>query len=161
MALFKSVQAANRAPAISPDGAAEGYAIISDFIVPAGLAANDIVEMTAIPAGTIVTDANLYVEDTDSNGTPTIVLAAGLLSGEYLSNTGSSTCGSELFSGLTTAQAGGLARLTLTTLPLGAPSMSDRAVGIKVTTGAATLVVGAKWRLVLFVTPTPIGLSPV
>lgn len=161
MALRKSKQVNARLPALAADRAGDALCVVSEYTVEAALALNDIVEMAAVPAGMLVGDATLVCDDTDSGGAPAIVLNVGFMSGDYLAALDSAgaarTCGSEIFSALTTAQAGGAVRASAATAFNQASALADRSVGIKVTTAAATLTAGAKWRLLLWLVPAPIG----
>lgn len=161
MALRKSKQVNARLPALSADGAGDALCVVSEYTVEAALALNDIVEMAAVPAGMLIADATFVCDDTDSGGAPAIVLNIGLMSGDYLAaldGAGAArTCGAELFSAITTAQAGGAVRASAATAFQQSSGIADRSVGIKVATAAATLTAGAKWRLILWLTPAPIG----
>jgi hypothetical protein len=161
MALKQATQVTNKVPYPSANGAAEVVPIIGDFTVPTGLAANDVVEMCALPPGYVPVDYVLACEDTDSNGTPTITLDVGVLSGTYgdaSAATGQArTCGSEGQAASTVAQAGGITRPTKKDFALIAPSTSERGFGVKLAAGAATLTVGSKWRMTLLVRPQSEG----
>lgn len=104
---------------------------------PASLALNDILELAVIPPGCRVIDAVLDVDDLDS-GTPAIVLDVGIMSGEVGSTDVGRTCGDEFFDGITTAQAGGVARPTLAKALRTTKSNVQRSVGAKVMTAAGT-----------------------
>jgi hypothetical protein len=144
--LRQSTQIANNQPPISADGY-EPIVLVGDYTVEAALAANDVVEMVIIPAGYVPVNSHLACEDTDSNGTPTITLDEGLISGTAGAKDNSRTCGNEAFAASTVAQAGGVAAPTKKDFFLIAPTTADRGYGVKVAAGAATLTVGAKWRL--------------
>ena len=101
------------------------------------LGAGDIIDMGVIPANSTVVDVIIDSDDLDSNGTPTIAFDVGVMSGNP-GDTGSRTCGAEFFSASTVAQAGGVARTTLKTAFRVAPAQSDKSVGLKITTAAAT-----------------------
>lgn len=159
-ALRKGKQPLARVPAISPDGAADAIALVFEHIVVAAqMAVNDVIEMGVQPAGTILSALPILVcEDLDSS--TGIVLNAGYITGQYLAaldDAGAARdCGAEFFSASTLGQAGGVATSTIAACLLGAPSLSDRPVGIKVATAATgTLTAGAKIRLILNVTPAP------
>ena len=158
MALYRSIQAAYREPALTLDGASCLVPVVAEFIVPTGLAVNDVIEMLAQPANSIPASVTLACEDSDSNGTPTIALDVGYMSGAYLS-TGTRTVGTDFLSASTIARAGGMASSTSQAPFLAAPSDSEKVLGIKVQAAAATLVVGAKWRLIAQFAPQPIGIA--
>ena len=159
MALYQSRQVKAGVCAASADEANDLMAITGEFIVPAGLALNDVIEFGAYPADTMAVDLIVTTQDLDTNATPTIVLNAGILSGDYAKADASRTCGAEFISASTVGQAGGVARAVVATGLLGAPSLSDRGFGLKVATAAATLAVGAKIRATLLVTPPPLTID--
>lgn len=149
MALYRSDFAVGRAPTPYPDRAGNVVTVALEFTVPAGLAANDVIEMGPLPAYSTVVDATLDVDDLDTNGTPTISLDVGIVSGNAGENNGARTCGNEFFAADTTARAGGIARMSKSTGFRIAKTDADRGVGIKLAAGAATLAVGSKIRLLL------------
>ncbi len=150
--LRQALQIVQKLPAISANGY-EPIALVGDFVVPAGLAADDVVEMVNLPAGYVPVDAVAAVEDSDSDGTPAITLDLGLISGAAGAADNTRTCGSEAFAASTAAQAGGIARPTKKDWALIAPTTADRGIGFKVATAADVLVVGAKWRLTVLARP--------
>ena len=101
------------------------------------LAQDDILDIGIIPATSQVVDVIIDSDDLDSNGTPTLAFDVGVMSGNP-GDTGSRTCGAEFFAASTVAQAGGVARTTLKTAFRVAPAQSDKSVGLKITTAAAT-----------------------
>lgn len=102
-------------------------------------ATNDVLEMINLPPGYKVVDWTVDVDDLDSNGTPTAVFKLGVLNA---GKTDLSTGNAIWKTGLTTAQAGGVARMdTLTAMRAGALN-SAQVVGIVVTTGSATFQAG-------------------
>lgn len=155
MALFQSNQVkAQKAIPASLDGVAT-IAITGEFTVPAGLAANDIIEFGGLPAGHIPVDIVVNFPDADSNGTPTIAFDSGLITGRFGDPVlGSRACGNEFFAASTAAQAGGVARLSKSLSGV-APSLQEKGWGLKVSTGAATLATGGTIRATLFVAPAP------
>jgi len=169
MALRKSSQAAKRAPAVGALVAAMGLTVIAEHTIVAGqFALNDVIEMLAIPAGHAVTGLKIVTDRIDSNGAPTLALDIGVMTGEWLQNTVDNdgttarTVGTEYGSALTTVgRAAGGSVVTLDTvagLQLAA-SNKDRSLGIKVQAAAATLVAGAKIRLIAHFVPVPIGMA--
>lgn len=152
MALFQSVQIEAGMPAINANGF-EPITLVGDFVVPAGLAAADVVELVVLPANYVPVDAILATDDMDSNGTPTITLDLGVLSGTAGDDDDARTCGNEAFAASTVGQAGGVARPTKAAFAQLAPSTSDRGIGIKLAAGAATLVTGADVRLTVLARP--------
>lgn len=156
MALFQATQVAAGLPVPNADRAAEDIPIVGDFVVPVGLALNDVIEMAPLPSGYVPVDVVFACEDTDSNGTPTMALDCGILSGTYGSTDAARTCGNEFFAASNVARTGGIERMNKAAGALLAPDTSAttaRGVGVKVATAAATLVAGAKWRLTLIARP--------
>lgn len=160
MALRKSSQALARAAAPSPMDAVDTVPLVFEHTIVAGeFAAGDIVEMGALPAGCVFAGpAVLVAEACDSGSTPALALDVGIMSGDYLSNDDSRTCGAELFAASDVGQAGGVAVSTSATGLLLGPSIVDRSIGIKVNAAAATLVAGKKIRLLAEAAPAPIGM---
>lgn len=160
MALRKSTQAASRMPALSLMAAGAALTIMGEYVVTAATANTDIIEMLALPAGTVVSRVTLVAEDIDSANTVTVDV--GIMSGQYLAaldDAGSArTCGAEFFSADTTARAGGVAVSAVRAGHMLAPSASDRSIGIKIT-AAMTPIVGAKIRLYVEATPVPPGIA--
>jgi hypothetical protein len=146
MALRQATQITQQLPAMSACGT-EDITLMGDFTVPAGLALNDVVEMVILPAGYVPVDASAYVEDTDSNGAPAMTLDLGVLSGVGGAVDNARTCGNEAIAAATAAQTGGVIRPTKKDFGLIAPTTGDRGIGFKIAAAAATLTVGAKWRL--------------
>lgn len=151
MALFQSKQvAANRAVPTSRDGVG-AIAITAEFVVPAGLAANDIIEMFALPAGHVPIDLIVNLPDMDS-GTG-ITLDAGLISGRFGDPVlGSRACGNEFFAASTAGQAGGLARAAKSLAGI-VPDSAARGWGLKVAAAATGLTTGGTIRATLLAVP--------
>lgn len=156
MTLRQATQIVNKQPVISADGY-EPVTLVGDYTVEAGLALNDVVEMVVLPAGYVPVDSIASIEDTDSNGAPTITLDHGILSGAAGLVDNARTCASEAYAASTVAQAGGVARPTKKDFGLIAPTTADRGLGFKVSAAAATLTVGAKWRLTVIARPQIAG----
>lgn len=150
--LYKSVQIAQKMPSLSADGY-EPVCVTSDFVTVAGMVINDVIEMAILPAGYVPVDLTIATDDLDSNVTPTITLDAGIFSGTAGLSDNARTCGNEALAASTVAQAGGLARQTKPDFSFIAPTTADRGIGIKLAAAAATLVVGARVRLVLWMRP--------
>lgn len=116
--------------------------------LPNTLAANDIVQLAILPAGHKPVDAILEADDLDTNGNPTITVSIGVI------NSGGTdlVADTNFLTDSTVAQAGGVARAAvLKGLQLAATG-SDRIVGAKITTVAATKAAG-KLRLKLLSVP--------
>lgn len=116
----------------------------------AAVANGDIIELAGLPAYHTVVDAIVDVDDLDTNGTPTAVFDVGIMSGAFGEVDAGRTCGAELFSGSTTAQAGGVARMTAATGFRIAATGSDRGIGVKFTAGPATAATSGVIALILF-----------
>lgn len=165
MALRKSTQAANRMSAPSALEASCPVAVLGEHTtVAAQFAAADVVEMIPWPAGTIPIALVAHIPDLDSNGSPSLTLDVGVLSGQWLANknddlTTDRTCGTEFGNNLTTGQAGGTLVVTPDLLLGLAPANYDRSIGIKVEAAAATLVTGAKIRMAGTFVPAPVGIA--
>lgn len=146
MALFKSKQIGAGRQAPSPTEAVCAISVVGEVLTVAGMTANDVIEMVAFPAGTVPVDVTVVCEDLDT-GTPAITLDVGVLSGSY-GDTGTRTCGAEFLSASTIGQAGGMARANVPAGFLLGYSASDRSLGVKIGTAAATLATGKKIRLI-------------
>lgn len=142
--------------AFSTSDAIDCIAVGGEFVVPTGLALNDVIEFGALPAFTVPVDLVAVIEDLDTNATPTITLDAGMLSGDYGRADNARTCGNEFFAGDTTARTGGIARANKTTGLMLACTNTDRGFGLKVSAAAATLAVGAKIRVTMLVRPASV-----
>ncbi len=158
MALRQSKQILAGFPVLSPLNASCGVLLAHEFVVPAGLAPNDVIEMGGIPEGCIVTSVRAVFEDLDSNGTPLIALDMGLISGEYGKKDNARTCGTEFLSADVNARTGAVVVSSRTQGHLLAPSDAVRGFGFKVQAAAATLVVGAKIRTFVHVVSAPVGM---
>lgn len=160
MALRKSTQAANRIPALALMAAAAAATIMAEYTVTAATANTDIIEMLALPAGTVPGRVTIAMDDIDTANT--VTFDVGLMSGQYLAaldDAGAArTCGAEFFSASTLGQAGGVAVSSVKAGHMLAPSSSDRSIGIKIT-AAMTAIVGAKIRLYVEAVPVPPGIA--
>lgn len=159
MALFQSKQVKAGVPALSPTEASCLVAIVGEFVTAAGLTANDVIEMVAIPAGTVPIDVTVACEDLDSGGTPAIVLDVGVLSGNYGANDAARTCGAEFINDTIIGQTGGMASANVAAGLLLTPTLNDRSIGIKVQTSASVLAPGKKIRVVALCAPAPVGID--
>ena len=82
----------------------------------------------------------------------------GLLSGSYASTASGRTCGAQFLSASNIGQAGGMARANVAAGLLLGHSSSDRSLGIKVGTAAATLATGKLIRMVATFAPIGYGM---
>ncbi len=165
MALRKSTQTAMRVPAASADGGAEVVPSYAEFTTAAGkFALNDVIDMIPWPAGTIPAKISVLAADLDSNGTPTVTLDVGVLTGLYGAelnedNTTARTCGTEFAAASNIGQAGGLLEVTADKFLGLAVSSKDRSIGFRVAAAAATLTAGAKIRVMALFVPVPQGVT--
>lgn len=135
MANFQSNQAASRAPIPSGNTATDVVPVVATFVVPAGLANGDVIEMGALQAGYVPVDLIVAFPDADT-GTG-ITFDAGMLSGNWL-DSGARTIGAEFFAGDTTAQTGGIARMNKAAGAQLAPTTNDRSWGLKMSHAVGT-----------------------
>jgi len=158
MALFHGDTPLGNRPVPTPSTAGEITAGVFEYKVAAGktLALNDIVEIGVLPAYAIPVDAHLDCDDLDTNGTPTITLDVGLMSGQVGADFNDDgvtarTIGSEFFAASNVGQAGGFARMTKSPKAIVADNNKDRSIGVKIAAGAATFnPAGATIRVVVF-----------
>lgn len=126
------------------NGDCAGDVVVNQFYVDltaAQVAAGAIIDIGTLPAGHTVVDATLIPDDLDTNGSPTITLDVGLLSGTP-GDDAVRTCGAELFSASTAAQAGTPTRMSLKSGFTIASVGYDRSIGVKVNAGPATAAAG-------------------
>jgi hypothetical protein len=159
MALYQSKQVKAGVPALSATEASCPLAVVGEFLTVAGLTANDVIEMVALPAGTVPIDVAIACEDLDTGGTPAIVLDVGVLSGNYAANDSARTCGAEFINDTNIGQAGGMASANVAAGLLLTPTLNDRSIGVKIQTAAATLATGKKIRVVALCAPAPVGID--
>lgn len=156
MSYFQSAQMAAGVPVPSVLDAGDSVPVTAEFVVPAGLTANDVIEMGAIPAGAIPIDGIAAFDDADSGAG--ITFDWGVMSGTYGDKNAARTIGQDFGTGLTTAQAGGVARVTNKAGLMLAPNAADIGWGFKVGVAAAGLTAGAKIRATLWVRSAPVGM---
>lgn len=137
MANFQSANTKGQVPSAVPMGQ-EAVPLRVEYSLTQFLT-SDVYEMLTIPAGMKVVDWTVDVDDIDTNGSPTAAFKIGVLNaGKTDLDTGNAIWKT----GLTTGQAGGVARMdTLTAMRAGATA-ADRIVGIIPTTAAATVAAG-------------------
>ena len=148
-----------RIPALTPYESGDIMTVTSEYTIPATLAVNDVIEMGILPAGCIPVDFTLFTQAADSNGSPTLALDAGILSGNPFDALSVRTCGADFVAATTVARAGGIQRAVVATGFQATASVLDRSYGLKVGAGAATLVVGAKLRATLTFSACPYGID--
>ncbi|PTM61897.1 hypothetical protein [Phreatobacter oligotrophus] len=119
--------------------------------VPANFALNDIFELAVIPAGCRVVDIVAFdCDDLDSNGTPTLSLDVGIMSGEAGDPNQSRTCGAEFVAGATIGRTGGVVEPSIVTAFRTGRANIQRAIGVKVAAAAATPQAGTIGLTVLY-----------
>ncbi len=134
-----------------------GQPVVNRFFVDlkaADLVANNIIDIGILPAGHSIVSAVLIADDLDTNGTPTLTLDVGILSGTIGDAVSARTCGTELFAASNAAQTGATVSATSKTAFTIVASPENRSIGARVVTGAAT---GAAGRLRLLVTSAPVS----
>lgn len=146
MALFKATQVVNKLPVMTACRASDPIAIVGDFVIPAAIASNDVVEMAPLPAGYVPVDV---IVDNAALGA-TMTFNAGLLSGAF-DSIGARTCGAEFMSAQP-GQTAGIKRLSAAGGGRVAPAAGDRGVGL-VFTSVAGATAGAVVRLTLLARP--------
>jgi hypothetical protein len=160
MAFFQAKQVVANKALPSPIGADDTTTIVGEFVVPTGLANGDIIEMAGLPVYAIPVDLTVCGDQVDSNGTPTVSLDCGYLSGNYGANDSSRTIGNEFFAADTSFRnaAGGFVRSAKKNGFMVTPATTEKGIGLKLAAGAATLVVGAKIRLMVAVVAAPLAM---
>ena len=159
MALFQSKQVLLQKAIPAAISGVDLVPITGEFVVPAGLAINDIIEMGGLPAGHIPSDVLIHWPDMDSNGTPLISADVGLITGRFGDPVlGSRACGNEFVAGSQVPRTGGIDRLAKSLAGI-APTNTERGWGIKIGAAAATLATGGVIRATLYVEPAPLGVD--
>lgn len=136
-------------------GDCAGDVVVNDYFYDLPTAQNvtgDIIDLGILPAYHTISDAILICDDLDTNGAPAMALDVGIMSGTPGDTITARTCDAVIFSGATTAQAGGVARPTLKTAFNILPVEYDRSIGVKIATQAATAAAG-RIRLRVFMHP--------
>lgn len=141
MTIRLSKFAANQIATVAGDCA--GDVVVNDYFYDLPVAQNvtgDIIDLGVLPANHTISDAVLVTDDLDTGAG--MVLDVGLMSGTPGDAVSARTCGAEIFSGATTAQTGGTARPTLASAFKILAAETDRSIGVKISTQAATPVAG-------------------
>jgi hypothetical protein len=140
MTILQSNAAKGILPIPYPGFAGQAVAVRHTIVVPANVAANDILEVLPIPPG--CRPVELIVDSDDLDTAAAITFDVGVMSGEFGSTDPARTCGAEFFLNSTLGQAGGVARPTLASAYRVASSPTERSIGIKIKTVAGTPVAG-------------------
>lgn len=145
MAILKTEWSARRkTSAVANESAAiVSQTFVYDLVAASAPALNDIIEMGALPGYCKVVDMVLDCDDLDSNGTPTLSLDVGIMSGDFADDDAGRTVGAEFFDGSTLGQAGGIARMSAQTgFNVAAVADVDRGIGVKIAAAADTAATG-------------------
>lgn len=122
-------------------------------VTAAQIEAGAMFDVGPLPAYHTVVDMVLIPDDLDTNGTPALTLDVGLLSGTVGDATSDRTIGAEFFSDSTAGQGGTPTRMSLATGWKVLATETDRSIGVKVETDAATAAAG-RIRLLVFMAPS-------
>ena len=132
-----------RKPVISPSGPEVVAVRFAISLGTGDLALNDIGKVGILPAGCVPVGLKVDSDDLDSNGAPAIVASVGILNATLDDiSTATADGGAAWGTGLTVAQAGGQVDVLSKAISRVQASGSDRFVGVKFTTAAATAVAG-------------------
>ena len=130
---FTANAASDQRPAASVSAFGQLSVNHGEYAITAALVINDQIGLCKLPAGHIPVDLIATIPDLDTNGTPLIVFDIGLSALDF------TVVDQDAFvAAATTAQAGGLQRMTATAAREIAPADTDRMVVMKVTTAPAT-----------------------
>lgn len=125
-----------------PSEAGEVMTCRATISLAANPTAADIFEMLAIPAGCRLVDAIVDFDDCDTHVSPELAFDVGFMSGTYGNPDSARTVGAEVFAAAAIGQTAGLLRPTLKTAVRDAGSATERGLGLKCTTDAATFAAG-------------------
>ena len=142
VAILQSEYASGKLAAPTPCGSEVCSYRASYTFATGDLVLNNIVDMAVLPANCTLLDAVLDSDDLDSNASPTITLDVGVMSGDVGSTDNTRTCGAEVFSQDTTAQAGGVKVPSLKTAYRVAAVSTDTSIGVKIHAAPATAQAG-------------------
>ena len=126
-------------------GDCAGDLVINQFFIDltaAQVVNGNFFDVGVLPAYHTVTDMVLIPDDLDSNGTPTITLDVGIVSGTPGDATSNRTIGAEFFSADIGARTGTLARMSLASGFKVIPTEADRSIGVKISAASATAAAG-------------------
>lgn len=122
-----------------------GDLVVNEYFVDvtaAQIDANNMFDVGVLPAYHTIVDMILIPDDLDTNGTPALTLDVGILSGTPGDDTSDRTIGAEFFSASTAGQGATPTRMSLATGFKVIPTETDRSIGVKVVTDAATAAAG-------------------
>ena len=125
-----------RRPVVTPSGCEVVAQRGAIALAAADLDANDAGSVCILPAGCVPVGITYDSDDLDTNGTPTIVAAVGLMTAD------DNDLATVWVTGVSASQNGTSAVLTSRDLMRVAPATTDRRVGVKFTAGSATKAAG-------------------
>jgi hypothetical protein len=102
------------------------------------LQAGDVIELAGLPARHTVTDYILDNGDLDTNGTPTLDVDIGIMTGEFGEDDAARTAGAEFFDDSTALQDPGLVRGSNSAGFRIDPADNDRGIGVLINVAPAT-----------------------
>lgn len=143
---YASKRVASRAALPESDHANDPCTYIAEFLIVAGMVSGDVIEMAGVPANHVVDSVSIMCDQIDSNGSPTLTLDVGYMTGIPGVNDSTRTIGQDFFTGNTLCRTGGVVACTDVKLGRQVASTADRAIGFKFAANAATLVAGARLR---------------
>lgn len=153
MAVIASKFSKGLLPFVTGDCA--GDVVVNEYFVDvtaAQVVLNDIVDLGVLPAYHKVIDAILIPDDLDTNGTPTLALDVGIMSGTPGDTVTARTCGNEFFAADIGARSGALARMSKAAGFTVQATEADRSIGVKFQAAAATAAAG-RIRLLVVMAP--------
>jgi hypothetical protein len=153
MALKKSKTAVGLIPVASLV-AAVGATLVFEYVTEAAaLAVGDIIQMGPLEAGVKPLSSSLYTDKLDTNAAPTIVLSVGILNAAMTDIDAAATAAWITASNV--AQAGGVAHTTTANPYLSGVLGTNRQIGVKVITAAATWAGAGKKMAVTMLASAP------
>lgn len=154
---FKSTQATAKQAAVDVSQAGIVAAPRYEYNLAAALIINDIIVMGDLPAGHVPVDCIVDSDDLDTNGTPLIVLQAGILNAGQTDIDTTASGGASWIGSSTVAQAGGIARASDKAITRAPVSAVKQTYGIKVSAAPATGTTTGKVGMTLSYRPVVHG----
>ena len=152
MTLFQTQEA--RGVNTTPGPLTSGVVVVisSEFVLPRGLAAGDVVEMLRLPAYCTVVDATMVADQVDPAIGEQIQLEVGLMTGEPGSPDPSRSCGKEFFTPSFLGLAGGVTRMYLPSGFRIGKVDALRAIGMRFVALPAADLAGVRVKLLVSIT---------
>lgn len=138
-----------------PSADRAGDVIVADYFIDltaAQMGAGALIDLGPLQAYTTISDAILVPDAIDSNGSKTVTLDVGLMTGVPGDATSTRTMGAEIFSASTAGRTGVAERASLATAFRIAAVDYDRSIGLKILAAPATAAAG-RVRVRLFMQP--------